>query len=85
MCTLRPKLLEDLMSYALWLVECSHPSARCYALYFLNIALCYGAFFRIFTARNGLRYLFNAVSSLPFPFHPIFVSPFIGFPVVQNS
>nr|CDS14991.1 protein vprbp [Echinococcus granulosus] len=65
MCTLRPKLLEDLMSYALWLVECSHPSARCYALYFLNIALCYGAFFRIFTARNGLRYLFNALCVLP--------------------
>ncbi|VDK43521.1 unnamed protein product [Taenia asiatica] len=64
-CTLRPKLLEDLMSYALWLVECSHPSARCYALYFLNIALCYGAFFRIFTARNGLRYLFNALCVLP--------------------
>lgn len=50
------------MSYALWLVECSHPSARCYALFFLNIALCYGAFFRLFTARRGLRYLFNAVS-----------------------
>ncbi|KAM3179601.1 hypothetical protein ACTXT7_000336 [Hymenolepis weldensis] len=65
MCTLREGLLENIMSYALWLVECSHPSARCYALFFLNIALCYGAFYRLFSARNGLRYLFNAMCVLP--------------------
>ncbi|KAM7541355.1 hypothetical protein Aperf_G00000020218 [Anoplocephala perfoliata] len=65
MCTLRKNQLEKIMSYALWLVECSHPSARCYALFFLNIALCYGAFFRLFTVRHGLRYLFNAMCVLP--------------------
>uniref|UniRef100_A0A5K3FKM0 LisH domain-containing protein n=2 Tax=Mesocestoides corti TaxID=53468 RepID=A0A5K3FKM0_MESCO len=64
-CTLKPKVLNGLMTYSLWLVECAHPSARCYALYFLSIALCYGATFRIFTEHQGLRYLYNALCVLP--------------------
>ncbi|VDO12136.1 unnamed protein product [Rodentolepis nana] len=65
MCTLREGLLESIMSYALWLVECSHPSARCYSLFFITIALSYGVFYRLFSSRNGLRYLFNAMCVLP--------------------
>ncbi|OON18521.1 LisH [Opisthorchis viverrini] len=64
-CQLPHSVLSDLIRYALWLVECSHPSARCYSLFFLNLVLCYGVTFDLFAAQNGLVYLFNAICVLP--------------------
>ncbi|TNN08815.1 DDB1- and CUL4-associated factor 1 [Schistosoma japonicum] len=64
-CQLSSNLLDDLIKYSLWLVECSHPSARCYSLFFLHLVLCYGITFRRFEQQNGLVYLYNAICVLP--------------------
>ncbi|CAH8518191.1 hypothetical protein MS3_00006654 [Schistosoma haematobium] len=64
-CQLSSSLLDDLIKYSLWLVECSHPSARCYSLFFLHLVLCYGITFRRFEQQNGLVYLYNAICVLP--------------------
>ncbi|CAH8520776.1 unnamed protein product [Heterobilharzia americana] len=64
-CQLSNNLLDDLIKYSLWLVECSHPSARCYSLFFLHLVLCYGITFRRFEQQNGLVYLYNAICVLP--------------------
>uniref|UniRef100_A0A183B775 LisH domain-containing protein n=1 Tax=Echinostoma caproni TaxID=27848 RepID=A0A183B775_9TREM len=64
-CQMPVSILTDLIKYALWLVECSHPSARCYSLFFLNLVLCYGVTFELFQAQNGLVYLYNAICVLP--------------------
>ncbi|KAL7063396.1 hypothetical protein AAHC03_01269 [Spirometra sp. Aus1] len=64
-CQLPSPILHSLIMYSLWLIECAHPSARCYSLYFLSIALCYGATFELFREHQGLRYLYNALCVLP--------------------
>ncbi|VDK89124.1 unnamed protein product, partial [Dibothriocephalus latus] len=64
-CQLPSPILHNLIMYSLWLIECAHPSARCYSLYFLSIALCYGATFELFREHQGLRYLYNALCVLP--------------------
>ncbi|CAL8080772.1 unnamed protein product [Calicophoron daubneyi] len=64
-CQLPATTLNELIKYALWLVECSHPSARCYSLFFINLVLCYGVTFRLFESQNGLVYLYNAICVLP--------------------
>ncbi|CAH8841961.1 unnamed protein product [Trichobilharzia szidati] len=64
-CQLSNNLLDDLIKYSLWLVECSHPSARCYSLFFLHLVLCYGITYRRFEQHNGLVYLYNAICVLP--------------------
>ncbi|BHF59213.1 hypothetical protein SprV_0100216900 [Sparganum proliferum] len=64
-CQLPSPILHSLIMYSLWLIECAHPSARCYSLYFLSIALCYGATFDLFREHQGLRYLYNALCVLP--------------------
>ncbi|THD20911.1 HIV-1 Vpr-binding protein [Fasciola hepatica] len=64
-CQMPVSILTDLIKYALWLVECSHPSARCYSLFFINLVVCYGVPFELFEAQNGLVYLYNAICVLP--------------------
>ncbi|KAF7253096.1 hypothetical protein EG68_07325 [Paragonimus skrjabini miyazakii] len=64
-CQLPSAELTEMIKYALWLVECSHPSARCYSLFFLNLVLCYGVTFELFESQNGSVYLYNAICVLP--------------------
>ncbi|KAL4714823.1 hypothetical protein ACJJTC_002682 [Scirpophaga incertulas] len=55
-CLLPRKTLGDLVRYALWLLECSHDSGRCHATMFFGLS---------FQFRDGLRKLYNVISTLP--------------------
>ncbi|CAH8611913.1 unnamed protein product [Dicrocoelium dendriticum] len=87
-CQLPSAVLLDMMKYALWLIECSHPSARCYSLFFMNLVLCYGVTFELFESQNGLLYLYNAICVLPLRLtedHPPSVKDTTSWHVVRAS
>ncbi|KAL3315773.1 hypothetical protein Ciccas_005590 [Cichlidogyrus casuarinus] len=64
-CQLPDDVLPRLTKYVLSLIECAHPSARCYSTYFLHIAFCYGATYRLLESQNVLVYLYNVLCMLP--------------------
>lgn len=55
--------LEKIVDYALWLLECSHESGRCYILMFFSHAFSYKVILNLFDRRDGFRRLVNVVSS----------------------
>ncbi|XP_061430043.1 LOW QUALITY PROTEIN: DDB1- and CUL4-associated factor 1 [Lethenteron reissneri] len=63
-CTLPDAVLSDLVSYALWLLECSHESGRCHATMFFSISFSFRTVLDLFDSRDGLRRLINLVSTL---------------------
>nr|XP_022300005.1 DDB1- and CUL4-associated factor 1-like isoform X2 [Crassostrea virginica] len=63
-CLLPDKTLQDLVSYTLWLLECSHDSSRCHAAMFFGQAFPYRVILNLFDQKDGLRRLFNVISTL---------------------
>lgn len=55
-------LLNEMVSYALWLLECSHISSRCNATMFLGLTFSFRVILDLFDAKDGLRKLLNVVS-----------------------
>ena len=47
----------------LWLLECSHESGRCHATMFFSLAFSFRVLLDLFDQQDGLRKLFNVVSS----------------------
>ncbi|CAK8675992.1 unnamed protein product [Clavelina lepadiformis] len=64
-CQLPNKVLNDLVKYAVWLLECSHDSGRCHAALFFYISFQFPIILKLFDQKNGLRCLLNILSTLP--------------------
>ena len=56
-------LLTDITTVILWLLECSHQSGRMHSVMFLSNALTFKAFLDIFDQMDGLRKLYNVLST----------------------
>ena len=63
-CTMAHSVLEDLVKYCLWLLECSHETGRQYAIMFFGIAFSFRTLLEIFDSCDGLRRLYNTISTL---------------------
>ncbi|KAG8191779.1 hypothetical protein JTE90_026814 [Oedothorax gibbosus] len=57
-------VISELVSYALWLLECSHDSSRCHATMFFECAFAFKIILDNFDEQDGLRKLFNVMSTL---------------------
>lgn len=64
-CLLPQRILSDLVRYSLWLLECSHDSGRCHATMFFGLSFQFRVILEEFDAQDGLRKLYNVVSTLP--------------------
>ncbi|XP_070545766.1 DDB1- and CUL4-associated factor 1-like [Ptychodera flava] len=63
-CLLPSPVLNQLISYALWLLECSHESGRCHATMFFMLSFPFKAVLELFDMQDGLRKLYNLISTL---------------------
>lgn len=63
-CLLPQHVLSDLVKYSLWLMECSHDSSRCHATMFFGFTFGFRVILDLFDAQDGLRKLFNMMSTL---------------------
>ncbi|XP_059622089.1 protein mahjong isoform X2 [Phlebotomus argentipes] len=64
-CLMSPKLISELVTYALWLLGCSHDSGRCHATMFFGLSFQFKAILDEFDSQDGLRKLYNVISVLP--------------------
>ncbi|KAK6624133.1 hypothetical protein RUM44_010991 [Polyplax serrata] len=64
-CLLPQYVVSDLVSYALWLLERSHNSGRCHATMFFGLSFQFRVVLEEFDAQDGLRKLYNVISTLP--------------------
>ncbi|XP_020297842.1 protein VPRBP isoform X2 [Pseudomyrmex gracilis] len=64
-CLLPKHVISDLVTYALWLLERSHDSGRCHATMFFGFSFPFKIILEEFDAQDGLRKLFNVISTLP--------------------
>ncbi|XP_057334525.1 DDB1- and CUL4-associated factor 1 isoform X2 [Microplitis mediator] len=58
-------IISNLVTYALWLLERSHDSGRCHATMFFGCSFPFKVILEEFDAQDGLRKLFNVISTLP--------------------
>ncbi|XP_018620386.2 DDB1- and CUL4-associated factor 1-like isoform X1 [Scleropages formosus] len=63
-CMLPPSILSEVVSYSLWLLECSHASGCCHATMFFSISFAFRAVLELFDRQDGLRRLVNLISTL---------------------
>uniref|UniRef100_A0A672L6X8 DDB1- and CUL4-associated factor 1 n=1 Tax=Sinocyclocheilus grahami TaxID=75366 RepID=A0A672L6X8_SINGR len=63
-CMLPHSLLSEVVSYTLWLLECSHASGCCHATMFFSICFSFRAVLELFDHQDGLRRLVNLISTL---------------------
>ncbi|KAM4651260.1 DDB1- and CUL4-associated factor 1 [Discoglossus pictus] len=63
-CMHHHKVLMDVVSYTLWLMECSHASGCCHATMFFSICFSFRAVLELFDSQDGLRRLVNLISTL---------------------
>ena len=56
--------LRDLVRYCLWLLECSHETGRQYSVMFFGLAFPFRSILEIFDSNDGLRRLYNTISTL---------------------
>ncbi|XP_077995487.1 DDB1- and CUL4-associated factor 1-like [Glandiceps talaboti] len=63
-CLLPSPVLNELIRYALWLLECSHESGRCHATMFFMLSFPFKAVLELFDMQDGLRKLYNLISTL---------------------
>ncbi|KAL4597457.1 protein VPRBP-like [Arapaima gigas] len=61
---LPPSVLSEVVSYSLWLLECSHASGCCHATMFFSISFAFRAVLELFDRQDGLRRLVNLISTL---------------------
>lgn len=68
-CLFPRHLLNEMVSYALWLLECSHISSRCNATMFLGLTFSFRVILDLFDSKDGLRKLLNVVCVSRFLYH----------------
>lgn len=60
-CNMPKPLIAELVTYALWLLGCSHDSGRCHATMFFGLSFQFKVILDEFDAQDGLRKLYNVV------------------------
>ena len=63
-CCLPLNSLHELVKYCLWLLECSHETGRQYSIMFFSLAFPFRVILNLFDANDGLRKLYNTISTL---------------------
>lgn len=61
-CSMSQKFVSEVVSYALWLLGCSHDSGRCHATMFFGLSFQFKVILDEFDSQDGLRKLYNVVS-----------------------
>lgn len=61
-CWMKRETVEMMVSYGLWLLECSHDSSRAHAAMFFSLCFQFPMLLRLFDRDNGLRKLLNVIS-----------------------
>lgn len=64
-CSMAPRLISELVSYALGLLSCTHDSGRCHATMFFGLSFQFKSILDEFDKQDGLRQLYNVISVLP--------------------
>ena len=63
-CLLPHLVLNKLVNFVLWLLECSHESGRCHATMFFGISFPFKVILELFDKHDGLRKMYNMASTL---------------------
>lgn len=61
-CWMKRETVEKMVSYGLWLLECSHDSSRAHAAMFFSHCFKFPLLLKLFDKDNGLRKLLNVIS-----------------------
>lgn len=69
-CSLSPRMISDLVRYALGLLKCNHDSGRCHATMFFGLTFQFKVMLDEFDKQDGLRTLYNIISVLPILIRP---------------
>lgn len=64
-CSMAPRLISELVGYALGLLACNHDSGRCHATMFFGLSFQFKNILDEFDKQDGLRQLYNVISVLP--------------------
>ncbi|XP_055624237.1 protein mahjong isoform X2 [Toxorhynchites rutilus septentrionalis] len=64
-CLMPQKIITELVTYALWLLGCSHDSGRCHATMFFGLSCQFKTMMDEFDKQDGLRKMYNVISVLP--------------------
>ncbi|XP_062558302.1 protein mahjong isoform X5 [Armigeres subalbatus] len=64
-CLMPQKIITELVTYALWLLGCSHDSGRCHATMFFGLSCQFKTMMDEFDKQDGLRKLYNVIAVLP--------------------
>ncbi|ODN04546.1 Protein mahjong [Orchesella cincta] len=64
-CLMSKTTLQNLISYAMWLLECSHNSGRNHALMFFSVIYPFKTMLDLFDSQDGLRSVLNVISTQP--------------------
>ncbi|KAG5677622.1 hypothetical protein PVAND_007364 [Polypedilum vanderplanki] len=64
-CSMTPRLISELVTYALGLLGCNHDSGRCHATMFFGLSFQFKHMLEEFDNQDGLRQLYNVISVLP--------------------
>lgn len=63
-CAMTPRLISELVTYALGLLGCNHDSGRCHATMFFGLSFQFKVMLDEFDKQDGLRQLYNVISVL---------------------
>lgn len=65
-CLMPPKIVSELISYALGLLGCAHDSGRCHSTMFFGVSFAFKVALDEFDKQDGLRQLYNVVCIFSF-------------------
>lgn len=63
-CSMTPRLISELVTYALGLLACNHDSGRCHATMFFGLSFQFKHMLEEFDKQDGLRQIYNVISVL---------------------
>ncbi|RWS31137.1 protein VPRBP-like isoform X3 [Leptotrombidium deliense] len=63
-CSYSSSILQELVSYVLWCLECSHDSSRCHATMFFSLTFAFRKILDLFDSQDGLRKIMNVLFRL---------------------
>lgn len=69
-CAMPPRLISELVTYALGLLGCNHDSGRCHATMFFGLSFQFKVMLDEFDKQDGLRQLYNVIAVLPILSNP---------------
>ncbi|XP_035893894.1 protein mahjong [Anopheles stephensi] len=64
-CQMPREIITEMVSYALWLLGCSHDSGRCHATMFFGLSCQFKIILDEFDNQDGIRQLYNVIAVLP--------------------